>query len=60
MAKQPFRITYRSEIYIDAENFEDAEKCFENMTNEELHDKSEFVEVVSVEDEQNRTKYEVE
>lgn len=45
------RITYRMEVYINAETKEKAEEIFENMSNEDLFNKSDFVEVNSVEDE---------
>ena len=51
MATQTFRITYRSEIYIDAEDFKDAKNKFENMDNDVMKQKSDFVEFVSLEDE---------
>ncbi len=45
-----FRITYRMEIYIDADSFEDAQSVFYNLSAEEMVD-AEFVEQVSIEDE---------
>jgi len=51
MTKQMFRITYRSEIYIEADDFQDARSKFQNMDNDEMKQKSEFVEFVSLEDE---------
>ena len=42
-----FRITYRNEIYIKADNKEEAEKIFRNMSRSELDEGSEFVEIVS-------------
>lgn len=46
-----FRITYRNKIYIKAENKEEAEKIFRNMSRSELDADSEFVEIVSNEKE---------
>ena len=46
-----FRITYRNEIYIKADNKEEAEKIFRNMSRSELNEGSEFVEIVSNEKE---------
>ena len=46
-----FRITYRNEIYIKAENKEEAEKIFRNMSRSELNESSEFIEIVSNEKE---------
>lgn len=51
MAKQTFRITYRSEIEIEADDFQDAKNQFENMDEEEYKEKSEYIEIVSIEDE---------
>ena len=46
-----FRITYRNEIYIKAKNKEEAESIFRNMSKEEFDAQSEFVEIVSNEQE---------
>lgn len=42
-----FRITYRNEIYIKAKNKEEAEEIFRNMGKKEFDSQSEFVEIVS-------------
>lgn len=49
LEKRPFRITYRMEVYVDAENEEDAKSKFEDLDLTE--EKTEFVELVSVEEE---------
>lgn len=49
LEKRPFRITYRMEVYVDAENEAEAKAKFENMDLTE--EKTEFVELVSVEEE---------
>ena len=46
-----FRITYRNEIYIKAKNKEEAESIFRNMSRSDLESGSEFVEIVSNEQE---------
>ena len=46
-----FRITYRNKIYIKAENKEEAESIFRNMSRSDLEAGSEFVEIVSNEKE---------
>ena len=46
-----FRITYRNEIYIKAPNKDEAEKIFRNMSRSDLDEGSEFVELVSNEQE---------
>ena len=48
-----FRITYRMEIYIDAETEEEANKIFENKADLDLYNDSEFVEQVSIDEETN-------
>ena len=48
LEKRPFRITYRMEVYVDAENEAEAKSKFENMDLTE--EKTEFVELVSVEE----------
>ncbi len=48
LAKRPFRITYRMEVFVDAENEEDAKSKFENLALYE--ETTEFVELVSVEE----------
>lgn len=45
-----FRITYRNEIYIKADSEEDAKTRFQNMPRKTLDKKSEFVELVSCEE----------
>ena len=50
-----YRITYRNEIYIRAKNEEEARKEFEKLSCSELASQSNFVETVSVE-EQNENK----
>ena len=47
-----FRITYRNEIYIEAESEEEAISSFENLDQKELDKNSGFVEVVSVDQEE--------
>lgn len=44
-----FRFTYRNEIYIKAEDQQEAERIFHNMVPTELSRNSEFVELVSIE-----------
>ena len=50
--KPRFRITYRMETYVSADNEDEAKSLFENLTNEELSTTSGFVEVVSVDEEE--------
>ena len=47
LEKKKFRITYRMEVFVDADSEEDAKAKFEDMELEE--EETEFVEVVSVE-----------
>ena len=47
-----FRITYRNEIYIEAESEEEAIVNFQNLSNRELDENSAFVERVSVDQEE--------
>ena len=47
-----FRITYRNEIYIEAESEEEAKVAFENLDQKELDKNSGFVEIVSVDQEE--------
>lgn len=49
MTGKKFRITYRNEIYITAESEEEARTIFENMDSDETYRRSEFVEMVSLE-----------
>lgn len=49
LEKKKFRITYRMEVYVDAENEEDAKSKFEDLELDE--EDTGFVEVVSVEEE---------
>lgn len=49
MTGKKFRITYRNEIYITAESEEEAETIFENMDSDETYRRSKFVEMVSLE-----------
>lgn len=51
--EQDFRLTYRSEIYIKAKSFAEARAKFEAMDIDDMHEKSDFVEEVSLEDENN-------
>lgn len=44
-----FRITYRNEVYIRAENEAEAREAFEDMDRDELNYKSKFVEIASLE-----------
>ena len=46
-----YRVTYRMEVYIDADSDEDAKQQFQNMSREELNRRSEFVEMVSLDEE---------
>lgn len=46
-----FRITYRNEIYIEADSEEEAIDKFQYLSNEELAKNSEFVEQVSIDEE---------
>lgn len=46
-----FRITYRNEIYIKANSEEEAIEMFQNMPWDDLQQKAEFVERVSVDEE---------
>jgi hypothetical protein len=48
-----FRITYRNEIYIEADSEEEAIGKFQNLSNEELAKNSEFVEQVSIDEEED-------
>ncbi len=59
MAKQLFRVTYRLETYIEAENFNEARNKFHNAELKDLNENAEFVELERVEDEQNRMEHEV-
>lgn len=45
-----YRITYRNEIYIRAKNKKEAQKEFDKLTSAELASQSEFVELVSVDE----------
>lgn len=49
MTGKKFRITYRNEIYITAESEEEAQTIFENMDSDETYRLSKFVEMVSLE-----------
>ena len=49
MTGKKFRITYRNEIYITAESEEEAKTIFENMDSEDTYRQSRFVEMVSLE-----------
>ena len=49
MTGKKFRITYRNEIYITAESAEEAKAIFENMSPEETYRLSNFVEMCSLE-----------
>lgn len=51
--EQDFRLTYRSEIYIKAKSFAEAREKFDNLTKKQLCEDSDFVELVSVENEDN-------
>jgi hypothetical protein len=53
MEVKEFRITYRNEIYIKAETEEEARLNFQNLNWEDTMVASEFVEVVTVEEEIN-------
>jgi hypothetical protein len=46
-----FRITYRNEIYIEANSEEEAIDKFQDLSNKELAKNSEFVERVSIDEE---------
>ena len=59
MAKQLFRVTYRLETYIEAESFNEAREKFHDADLKDLNENADFVELVSVEDEQNRMEHEV-
>jgi len=48
LEKRPFRITYRMEVYVDADDVDDAKYQFENM--DLKVEETDFVEVVSVEE----------
>jgi hypothetical protein len=48
LAKKKFRITYRMEVFVDADSEEDAKSKFEDL--ELTEQNTEFVEVVSVEE----------
>lgn len=50
-AKKQYRITYRSEIYVDATDEQAAERIFEELGEEEMA-AARFVEVVSVEEQE--------
>ena len=43
------RITYRVEIYVDAIDENDAKIVFNNMADFEVQEKSEFIEIISIE-----------
>ena len=45
-----FRITYRREVYIEAENEEEAQNIYDNMDEHTLHKQSEYVEQVSIDE----------
>ena len=45
-----FRITYRNEVYIEADSEEEAQRKFQNMDTDDLNDLAKFVEMVSCED----------
>ena len=49
LEKKKFRVTYRMEVYVDAENEEDAKSKFEDLELDE--EDTGFVELVSVEEE---------
>jgi hypothetical protein len=49
--KKLFRITYRVEIYIEADTKEDASVEFENRDWAEIQDEATFVECVSIDEE---------
>jgi len=42
-----YRITYRNEVYVNANSHDEAEQVFRNMPRDELDRNSEFVEIVS-------------
>lgn len=44
-----YRVTYRMEVYFDADSEEDARYLFQDMDSSSLARRSEFVEIVSVE-----------
>ena len=44
-----YRITYRQEIHIKAKTEEEAKEQFEGLNSEEILSKSEFIEIVSLE-----------
>ena len=46
-----FRITYRNEIYIEADSEQEAIAIFQDMSNEETNDRSDFVERTSIDEE---------
>ena len=46
-----FRVTYRMEVYIDADSDEHAKQQFQDMPRGELNRRSDFVELVSVDEE---------
>jgi hypothetical protein len=46
-----YRVTYRMEVYIDADSEQDAREQFQNISRKELNRRSEFVEIVSLEEE---------
>lgn len=50
-AKKQYRITYRSEIYVDATDEQEAESVFEMLDKEQMAAAS-FVEVVSIEEQE--------
>jgi len=50
VGSKTFRITYRMEVYIKAENEDEAKMKFQNMDGDKLHRDSEFVELVSCEE----------
>lgn len=50
--QKKFRITYRMEVYIEANTEDEAIKTFENANLQELADESQFVERVSIDEEE--------
>ena len=50
VGSKTYRITYRMEVYVKAENEDDAKTKFQNMAGDKLKRDSEFVEMVSCED----------
>jgi len=49
LEKRKFRVTYRMEVFVDADDEEDAKSKFENLDLTEQN--TDFVEVVSIEEE---------